>query len=211
VLKLVGVRPNFWRQSHWLCLSPIPIPLPPTRSIPFPRHLFPPGGSFLFHGLAPSVLGLSLIALHHSHELRNLSAHTIRRTQASAPAYQPNSSAHALLYERVVPRKARTQSKLYGDDHMLVSSKPQSEKNAHHRADYREGDDRLRSAAMKVLRSSSYSALRRLKCEGTGAVIAVHGVLPSYYLKQMAQSAIQRLEGIRGVTNLVEVQATHPV
>jgi hypothetical protein len=76
------------------------------------------------------------------------------------------------------------------------------------RPDLRE-DDRLRFAAMKLLQSSGYSALRRLRCEATEAVIAVHGVLPSYYLKQMAQSAIQRLEGIRGVTNLVEVQATH--
>ena len=82
---------------------------------------------------------------------------------------------------------------------------------ATHREDYLDQDDRLCFAAMRMLQSSSYSALRGLKCEATGAVIAVHGVLPSYYLKQMAQTAIQQVEGIRGVTNLVEVQATHSV
>jgi hypothetical protein len=80
-----------------------------------------------------------------------------------------------------------------------------------HRMDYQEQDDRLCFAATKMLQSSSYSALRGLKCEATRAVIAVHGVLPSHYLKQMAQTAIQQVEGIRGVTNLVEVHPRHSV
>jgi len=36
----------------------------------------------------------------------------------------------------------------------------------------------------------------------------IHGVVPSYYLKQMAQAIIQRLDGIQGVRNLVEVRGT---
>ena len=83
--------------------------------------------------------------------------------------------------------------------------------NAHHRTDQQEQDERLRYAAMRVLRSSSYSALRRLRCEAKERVIALYGILPSYYLKQMAQAAIQRLEGIRGIANLVEVQTAHCV
>ena len=70
-------------------------------------------------------------------------------------------------------------------------------------------DADLRDAALEVLRSSAYPALRRLRCDVAGSVVRLHGVLPSYYLKQIAQSAIHRLEAIRGVTNLVEVQATH--
>ena len=34
----------------------------------------------------------------------------------------------------------------------------------------------------------------------------VHGIVPSYYLKQMAQTIIQRLEGVQSVMNLVEVR-----
>ena len=69
-------------------------------------------------------------------------------------------------------------------------------------------DDGLRTAALARLRSSGYAGLRRLHCEVTDAVVIVHGVLPSYYLKQMAQTAILRLDGIRSVTNLVEVRGT---
>jgi hypothetical protein len=70
------------------------------------------------------------------------------------------------------------------------------------------GDDDLRAAALALLRSSAYAALRRLRCEVTEAVVIVRGVLPSYYLKQMAQTILLRLDGIRGVMNLVEVRGT---
>jgi hypothetical protein len=67
-------------------------------------------------------------------------------------------------------------------------------------------DDGLRIAALKLLQSSSYTTLRRLRCEVMDAVVIVHGILPSYYLKQVAQTIVLRLEGIEGVMNLVEVR-----
>src|ERR1700683_3777436 len=67
-------------------------------------------------------------------------------------------------------------------------------------------DDGLRIAALKLLQSSSYTTLRRLRCEVMDAVVIVHGILPSYYLKQVAQTIVLRLEGIEGVVNLVEVR-----
>jgi hypothetical protein len=45
-----------------------------------------------------------------------------------------------------------------------------------------------------------------LRCEVTEAVVVVQGVVPSYFLKQMAQAVVQRLGGIRGLRNLVEVR-----
>jgi hypothetical protein len=72
----------------------------------------------------------------------------------------------------------------------------------------RQPDRCLRVAAQQVLQSSGYAALRKLRCEVRGAVAVVHGVLPSYYLKQVTQSVLQRLDGIRSVRNLVEVQET---
>jgi hypothetical protein len=60
-------------------------------------------------------------------------------------------------------------------------------------------DDGLRAAALKSLQASGYAAVRRLRCEVTGAVVIVHGVVPSYFLKQMAQAALQQLGGIQGV------------
>jgi hypothetical protein len=66
-------------------------------------------------------------------------------------------------------------------------------------------DDGLRTAALARLRSSGYAGLR-LRCEARDAVVIVHGVLPSYCLKQMAQAVILRLDGTRSVTNLVRVR-----
>jgi hypothetical protein len=66
-------------------------------------------------------------------------------------------------------------------------------------------DGGLRTAALARLRSSGYAGLW-LRCEARDAVIIVHGVLPSYYLKRMARAVIPRLGGTRSVTNLVEVR-----
>src|SRR5450631_3045140 len=68
------------------------------------------------------------------------------------------------------------------------------------------GDDALRVAAWKRLHSNGYTALRRLRCEVTDGVVIVHGVVASYYLKQMVQTIVQRVDGIQGVMNLVEVR-----
>ncbi len=70
------------------------------------------------------------------------------------------------------------------------------------------GDDGLRMAAVKLLQSSGFPALRRLRCEVTESVVIVEGVVSSYYLKQMAQTVLQRLDGIRRVTNLLEVRVS---
>jgi hypothetical protein len=69
-------------------------------------------------------------------------------------------------------------------------------------------DDGLRIAALKSLRSSGYAALRGIQCEVTQAVAIIQGVVPSYFLKQMAQSVIQRVDGVRSIRNLVEVRLT---
>jgi hypothetical protein len=45
-----------------------------------------------------------------------------------------------------------------------------------------------------------------LRCEMIGTMLIVRGLVPSFYLKQMAQTILQRVDGVAGVTNLVEVQ-----
>lgn len=67
-------------------------------------------------------------------------------------------------------------------------------------------DDELRTAALKLLQSSSYAPLRRIQCDVRQAVVILHGDVSSYFLKQMAQTFIQRLHGIQSVTNLVQVR-----
>ncbi len=68
------------------------------------------------------------------------------------------------------------------------------------------GDDGLRAAARRLLQSSGYTALRRLRCEVTQAVVIIEGIVPSYFLKQMAQTVIRQLDGVENVRNLVEVR-----
>jgi hypothetical protein len=77
-----------------------------------------------------------------------------------------------------------------------------------HRPDRGEldGDDGLLAAVLAALRRSGYRALWHLHCEVRGGVVAVSGVVPSYHLKQVTQTAILRLPRVSGVRNLVEVQ-----
>lgn len=59
-----------------------------------------------------------------------------------------------------------------------------------------------------VLRDSSYPALRRLSCCYDAGVLIIQGRVSSYYLKQMAQTLLGRLSGVRTINNQVEV---HPI
>jgi hypothetical protein len=69
-----------------------------------------------------------------------------------------------------------------------------------------EADDRLCAAAAARLRASGHRPLWSLRCEVRGGVVVLSGVLPSFYLKQMAQTVLLRLEQLREVRNLVEVR-----
>ena len=57
-----------------------------------------------------------------------------------------------------------------------------------------------------ALRSSSHPALRRLSCECYEGVLTIHGRVPTYYLKQVAQSLLGKLEGVEVINNQVEVR-----
>jgi osmotically-inducible protein OsmY len=57
------------------------------------------------------------------------------------------------------------------------------------------------------LRRSGYLALRGVTCEDRDGVIHLHGSLPTYYLKQVAQSIASGIDGVRRVVNHIEVLA----
>ena len=56
-----------------------------------------------------------------------------------------------------------------------------------------------------ILRASSYRPLRHLKCEFSQGVLTVAGRLPSYYLKQLAQSLLANLDGVERLENRTEI------
>src|ERR1700722_20386222 len=57
------------------------------------------------------------------------------------------------------------------------------------------------------LRSNSYLALKNVSCEYHEGVLTLRGCLPTYYLKQMAQTAVARLDGVQRIVNEIEVVA----
>jgi BON domain-containing protein len=57
------------------------------------------------------------------------------------------------------------------------------------------------------LQSAGYLALRNVSCKVHEGVVHLHGRVPSYYLKQVAQTVISDVEGIYGIVNHIEVDA----
>ena len=58
-----------------------------------------------------------------------------------------------------------------------------------------------------ALASGGYSALRYVRCETHGDRVTLSGSVPSYHLKQMAQTLAMRVAGSCQVQNRIEVAA----
>jgi hypothetical protein len=56
-----------------------------------------------------------------------------------------------------------------------------------------------------AFRRNSYLALRDLSCVAEGGVVYLHGQLPTYYLKQVAQELAAGVSGVRRVINRIEI------
>lgn len=61
--------------------------------------------------------------------------------------------------------------------------------------------------AERRLHDSAYGALKQVHCECHAGVLHLRGHVPSYYLKQMAQSLIAAAPGVRQIDNRLEVVA----
>jgi hypothetical protein len=59
--------------------------------------------------------------------------------------------------------------------------------------------------AESELRRNAYVALKNIGCEYHEGVLTLHGCLPSYYLKQLAQEAVARVNGIVRIDNQIAV------
>src|SRR5262245_36272645 len=58
------------------------------------------------------------------------------------------------------------------------------------------------------LRSNSYLALKNVSCEYQEGRLILRGCLPTYYLKQLAQEVVARLDGVDLVVNQIDVLET---
>jgi hypothetical protein len=65
--------------------------------------------------------------------------------------------------------------------------------------------DAIAESALGLLRSSPYSALRGVGCTCRDGTLELRGLLPSHYLKQVAQTLVTGLDGVTAVVNRIEV------
>lgn len=61
------------------------------------------------------------------------------------------------------------------------------------------------AAAADRLQASPHLLVRQIACEYDHGVLFLRGRLPSFYQKQMAQTAVAGLEGVAQVVNEIEV------
>lgn len=67
-------------------------------------------------------------------------------------------------------------------------------------------DRSIEEAAAAILRESPYPQLRQVRCEFSGGVLILHGQLPTFHLKQLAQTVVQSLDEDVDVDNRIEVR-----
>ena len=66
--------------------------------------------------------------------------------------------------------------------------------------------DPIGKLAERRLRESLYRILRNVSVVCEGGVASLHGRVPSYYLKQMAQTIVGQIQGIDRVDNQIQVE-----
>lgn len=55
------------------------------------------------------------------------------------------------------------------------------------------------------LQHSPYRAIRRIRCSFQDGVLTLHGQVPTYHYKQLAQTAICDIPGVRQIVNAIDV------
>jgi hypothetical protein len=68
----------------------------------------------------------------------------------------------------------------------------------------------LEELARGMLWNTPYHALRRISCEYQEGALILRGEVPSYYLKQMAQTAVAPVGGAARIVNHIDVVPTLP-
>jgi osmotically-inducible protein OsmY len=67
------------------------------------------------------------------------------------------------------------------------------------------GEAGLEAAAEARLGHSAYLELHRIRCTARDRLLRLQGHVSSYYLRQIAQTIVQGVEGVDGVENQLQV------
>lgn len=65
--------------------------------------------------------------------------------------------------------------------------------------------DTLEARVQQSLRGSPYRHLQSVRCHCEDGTVLLLGILPTFFLKQMAQETIKRIVGVTEINNQVEV------
>lgn len=83
-----------------------------------------------------------------------------------------------------------------------VAATDRTSRNAAH-------DHRIVDAAYRAFRASGYGQLLGLSVYCDDGRVTLQGRLPTFYLKQVAQSVLRSIDGIRDIDNDIKVQSHH--
>lgn len=75
------------------------------------------------------------------------------------------------------------------------------------RIDLKECSHTISSAVQSALNESAYRSLGRLRCDYRDGVLTLAGEVPTFFLKQMAQSLAANVSGVARVANDIHVSA----
>ena len=70
-------------------------------------------------------------------------------------------------------------------------------------------NDEVREAVAAVIHRDPQLRNKSIGCDYSEGVLTLRGRLPSYYLKQLAQTYVRRIDGVQAIVNGIEVVA-HP-
>jgi hypothetical protein len=98
-------------------------------------------------------------------------------------------------------KKRRFDSQLPG--RRLDPARPTAE--AEQTVPYGSNGQSLAELAQRIFASSPYTSIRRLTCIFHEGELVIAGAVGSFYLKQLAQIAVQKLDGVVRISNIVEV------
>ncbi len=65
----------------------------------------------------------------------------------------------------------------------------------------------LAAAVTNRLRSSAFLPLRNLTCDARDGVLVLHGKVPTFYLKSLAQHLAGSVDGVVDIMNQIEVHS----
>lgn len=81
----------------------------------------------------------------------------------------------------------------------MLSKSPQRQKS--------KPSQKCHSQAHSQLAATGYAALQNVHCEAQEDLLILSGTVPSYYLKQVAQTVAGNMEGINRIENRLEVRS----